>query len=302
MAPSRGLRRAFSWIVVAVALAGVARGEIPEGSDKIEVDLGSVKLNVFTYKPKDYDDGPLILVFHGVNRNADEYRDDARAMADRFGAIVAAPEFDKARFPSSKYHQGGLLDDKKQVRPREDWTWTLVPKLADAIRVRAGRPDKPYYLIGHSAGAQFLGRMMAFADPGKGAVAVIAANPSAWVQPNTAQEFPYGLGGLPEELRDEAAVRRYLARPMVVYLGGADDERDDYLDKSAEADVQGRTRLRRGRHQFEVARDLARAKGWPFAWRLVEAGGVDHDHGKMFDHPACAEAIFGDKVPVGVGK
>ena len=34
------------------------------------------------------DDGPLIVVFHGVLRNAEEYRDHARALAERLGAIV----------------------------------------------------------------------------------------------------------------------------------------------------------------------------------------------------------------------
>jgi hypothetical protein len=43
-----------------------------------------------------------------------------------------------------------------------------------------------------------------------------------------------------------------------------------------------------------MAQQLAREKGWPCAWRLVEAPGVEHDHGKMFAHENCRRALFGD--------
>src|SRR5262245_2898161 len=90
---------------------------IPQGSQELQVDLQGTRLKVFTYKPRDYKAGPLILVFHGVDRNASEYRDHARGMADRFGAIVAAPEFDVERFPGDKYRLGGLLADDGSVAP-----------------------------------------------------------------------------------------------------------------------------------------------------------------------------------------
>jgi hypothetical protein len=32
-------------------------------------------------------------------------------------------------------------------------------------------------------------------------------------------------------------------------------------------------------------------KKWPFGWTLVIADGVEHDHEKMFNHAACAEAL-----------
>ena len=51
---------------------------------------------MFTYKPEAYRDGPLVVVCHGMQRNPDEYRDKARGIAERMGAIVAAPMFDHA--------------------------------------------------------------------------------------------------------------------------------------------------------------------------------------------------------------
>ena len=79
--------------------------------------------DVFTYKPANYKDGPLIVVFHGVLRNADTYRDNAKKLADRHGALVVAPRFDEKQFPSAKYQQGGLLKNVP-VWPKAD------PKLA----------------------------------------------------------------------------------------------------------------------------------------------------------------------------
>ena len=54
-------------------------------------------ITVFTYKPPTYRGGPLFVICHGVGRNAEEYRNFAITLAERFGAIVAAPLFDRER-------------------------------------------------------------------------------------------------------------------------------------------------------------------------------------------------------------
>jgi hypothetical protein len=56
---------------------------------------------------------------------------------------------------------------------------------------------------------------------------------------------------------------------------------------------QGGSRLERGRGAFRAARELSRAKGWPFRWELVEAPDVPHDAAKMFRHPQCPKALGG---------
>jgi poly(3-hydroxybutyrate) depolymerase len=270
-------------------------GELPTGPSKVEVDLGRAKIEVFTYKPAHYRGGPMLMVFHGVLRNADEYRDHAKGMADRFGMVVVAPRFDSKQFGPGLYQQGGLFREGKVV-PQPERTWALVPKLADEVRRLEGKPDLPYYLIGHSGGGQFLVRLAAF-EPTQ-AKRIIAANPGSDLFPDRAQDYPYGFGKLPPELADDAHLRRYLAQPLTLYLGTGDIERDDDLDKSPEADRQGRTRLERGRNAFKAAESLAKRNGWPFGWKLVEAADVKHDHMAMFDHASCALALFGtDRVP-----
>ena len=54
---------------------------IPTGSANQEVDVGEKRLKLFTYKPKDYKKGPLLLVFHGAGRNAADNRDAAILLA-----------------------------------------------------------------------------------------------------------------------------------------------------------------------------------------------------------------------------
>jgi sulfatase modifying factor 1 len=282
-------------LAVVLGLLVAAPGDpLPVGKAVTRVDLGGTELLLHTYKPPGYTDGPLIVVFHGLGRNAAEYRDLASGLGDRCGALIAAPEFDEDRFPYWRYSRLGVVDRDGAAAPEAEWTFPLVPRLVEAIRRREGRPDLPFYLLGHSAGGQFVGRLTALADTG--ARRHVAANPGGYVFPTPEIGFPYGFGSLPDSLAGPDALRAYLARPLTIYLGTADTGRDDDLDTSPEADAQGASRLERGRAAFEAGHRLARRNGWPFGWQLVEARGVGHDAGAMFDDPACAVALFGDDI------
>ncbi|SIO02935.1 hypothetical protein SAMN05444166_2109 [Singulisphaera sp. GP187] len=270
----------------------LGQGSIPAGSAKLDLDLATAKMEVFTYKPANYRDGAMLMVFHGMLRNADEYRDHARAMGDRFGMLVVAPRFDSTQFGKGKYQQGGLFEDGK-LAARANWAWSVVPKIADRVRDLEHRPDMPYYLIGHSAGGQFLVRLSAFVPTE--ATRIVAANPGSDLFPTRDLPYPYGFGGLPTSLVTDDLLRDYLARPLTVYLGSADTVRDEDLDISSEADKQGQTRYERGHNAFRSAQELAKRKGWDFRWRLVEAPGVGHDHEAMFNAPASRAALFGLK-------
>lgn len=260
------------------------------GAGRIEVSARGLTIEVFTYKPPAYSNGPMIVVAHGVGRNADEYRDHARGMGDRFGALIVAPRFDRERFSSARYNRGGLVRENGSIAPPEEWTWSLIPLIVNEVRKREGRPDMPFYLIGHSAGAQFVGRMAAFLDTG--ARNLVIVNPGVYLAPTRDERYGWGFADL-GDLGDDTHLKRYLARPLTLYLGTGDVERDDSLDVSPESDRQGRNRLERGRNTYEQARKLAEQRGWPFHWRIVEAPGIAHDHQKMFDHPKCREALFG---------
>lgn len=271
-------------------LTAAIAAPLPAGAGMQDIATTGGVIKVFTYRPSLYTDGPLVLVFHGAGRNAEDYRNFAIAVAERFKVLVAAPLFEKERFPSEAYIRGGLFDAAGTLRPKEQWTYALMPQLLAALRAGEGRPDLPYFLLGHSAGGQFLARLAAVYPTE--ARRIVAANPGSHLFPRSDWKFGYGSGGLPAELSDDAALQRYLAAPLTIYLGTGDILTDSSnLDQSPEVQLQGPHRLARGRACFEYAQNLAAERGWPFNWRKVETPGIGHDGGGMFAAPEMAAAL-----------
>lgn len=275
-------------VLLMASLLFADAGAVPVGKSEIEVRVKEVPISLYTYKPDTYTDGPLIMVFHGVLRNAEEYRDDAIEMGDRFQALIVAPKFDDTAFPKRKYQFGGIVDEGRIV-PKEEWTGEYINKIAAEIRRRENRPEMPLYLIGHSGGGQFLVRTSGFVDTH--AKRIVAANPGTHLFPTRKAEFPFGFGSLPESLQSDDQLKFYLAQPLTIYLGAKDIERDEYLDVTDNAEAQGTTRYERGQNAFKAAKKLADERHWPFHWKLVIAGEVEHDHTKMFNDPHCADAL-----------
>jgi hypothetical protein len=91
-------------------------------------------IECFTYKPEHWSGERMILVHHGVLRNADEYRDHAVILGDRFDALVVAPRFDKERFPNIKYQRGGILNEDGSAADPSAWTYAFIPRIAAQIR------------------------------------------------------------------------------------------------------------------------------------------------------------------------
>lgn len=280
-------------LVFLLALTAVAAEPIPAGRGQMEFKLGGAPLTLHTYKPTGYKDGPLVVVFHGVVRNAENYRDFAVTMADRFGVLIVAPLLDPERFPEEWYQRGGILDATGKARPRDEWMFTVVDQIVAAVRAREQRPTLPYYLVGHSAGAQFLVRLAAYM-PGD-ARRIVAGNAGSLLFPSREHQFGYGLGGLPPELSDDAMLQRFFAAPLTLYLGTADTTPRRRFDASEAAMKQGPHRLGRNRAFFELGAAMAKARGWVFNWRKVETPGIEHDAAQMFAAREMEDALFGPK-------
>ena len=272
-------------------MLGTLLGAMPLGAAPIETgrqiaDVNGAPMVVFTYRPVGCSDPSLLLVFHGIARNARTYRDDARALADRLCLLVVAPLFDRQAFPGWRYQRGGIVKGAA-VQDARDFTGRLVLDLVDWVRQQEGRPIA-YSLFGHSAGGQFLDRLAAFVPTE--ARRIVVANAGSYVFPSLEIDAPFGLGKVYSGAQGEAALRRYLEQPLTIYLGQGDtrdDERNDY----PEALAQGASRFQRGVNVFNAAKTLAQMRGWPFNWRLVELPGVGHDARKMLAAPQAAEAL-----------
>jgi len=265
--------------------------EVPVGKCERTIAVGPYGIQTFFYRPERWIGQRMIVVMHGVLRNADEYRDHSVAMGDRLNALIVVPKFDSERFPSRAYQRGGILREDGTAAEKHEWTYSLIPPLAASVRSMVRVEGMPYTILGHSAGGQFVMRMSAFLD--SGAERLVAANPGTDLFPLRSMPFGYGFGGLPEALSNDDAIRRYLAAPLTIYLGTADDQPDENFETSERGMAQGSGRHQRGLACYWTAKTLAESRGWTFGWRLVEAQGVGHDHEKMFDHPNCELALYG---------
>lgn len=284
-------------LVLLAGLVTLAAGQpLPAGPDRFVLENLGEPIEVFTHKPANYRAGPLLVVVHGSDRNAAEYRDHARPIAESLGVLVVAPLFDAARFSDERYKRGGGMTRDGRLQPREQWTFNVIERLVAEVRRREGRPDLPYYVIGHSGGAQFTARLAMYL-PG-GAKGFVAANAGSYTFPDPDVKFPYGLRGLPPELADEAIIRRYLATPLTLYLGTGDvlQLESDGFDFSPEAMHQGPNRLARGHNFFATMKALAAQRGWAFNWRLVETPGIAHSGSRMFAAKEVGDALFGPEV------
>ena len=265
-------------------------GVAPEGKGEVSVGEGDRAIQVFTYKPKGFSNGPIFFVFHGAKRNADDYRDWSIALAEKHHAMVVAPLFDQERFLAHLYSWGGILTKDGKLRNEKGWSFPIATELIQDILKREGDPKRDHYLIGHSGGGQFLTRYVAM-EPVT-AKRVVAANAGTYAFPRLDWDWGYGFGKLPKDLQKEDRFKKMVETPMTIYLGLEDTiPSGENFDASSEANRQGTARLQRGRNFFEYCQRLAKEKGWKFNWTKVEVPNVGHDANLMINDLRMEKAL-----------
>ncbi len=214
----------------------------------------------------------LAVVLHGVRRNAREYLETWREWSQRTHRPVLAPHFDERNWPGAQaYNLGNVLTDDGTVKPRRMWAFTALGHLIVETQSRAGLTDATWDLFGHSAGAQLAHRFALLqADPTLSRVAVAGAG---WFTvPDPGIDWPYGTRH-PALGVDQAALTRWLRRPLVLLRGEHDRHRDEHLRVGPAADAQGRTRWDRAAHMLAVGL----AQDPDCRWELVEVAGAGHN-------------------------
>lgn len=230
-------------------------------------------------------DTPVLFVMHGVNRDADRYRDEWALLARRHGFIAIAPQFGTADFPGSLgYNTGYFTAEDGAPRPPGRWSFAAIEPLFDEARQRFGTKVQRYSIYGHSAGAQFVHRYVLFMPEARIEKA-IAANAGWYTMPDRSIAFPYGLGATPVE---EVALAAALGKPLTVLLGTADTDRaDPDLRKTPEADAQGPHRYARGQAFFAQGEAAAAARGLRFGWTMQRVPGIAHSNAGMAEAAAA---------------
>jgi len=274
---------------ILVAASTAQAQDIGVGSGRYErgeaVGATSERQSVYYHRPANWSPtGRIVVVMHGVNRDADRYRDEWRPLADQHGFLLIVPEFSTAKFPGDAwYNFGGMVDASGVPRPREGWGFGVLDRMFAEVRAATGATRLTYSLYGHSAGAQFVHRYLLFA-PSPAVDMAVAANAGWYTMPVLEESFPYGLKDGPAT---EADVRVFLARPLVLQLGEADtNPNHSSLRRTPEADRQGLHRFARGMNYMAVARREATRYGILLAWKVVTVPGVGHSNGKMAEHAA----------------
>ena len=231
-------------------------------------------VTVYYYKARSAGpDARVMMVIHGMERDAPRMRDNWIPFAEKNRLIVLAPEFDAARFPSRLFNMGGI-----ENRDRSQWSFQIIEHLFDVVRTDEGLTTPDYLLFGHSAGAQFVHRFMLLTEAPRVSVAV-AANAGSYTLPvypgPAGDKFPYALDATivsPDKLK------QVFARKLVVLLGEADTRTDAAnLPKARQATAQGANRFERGTNFFAQATAQAQKLETPLAWERITVPGVGHD-------------------------
>jgi hypothetical protein len=224
-------------------------------------------------------DRPLVIVQHGMNRNGSEYRDAWVPVADQQGLLIVAITFPAGSWPGAgPYNNGLVLADDGSVRPREAWSFAIPGRVFALLR-EAGITTRPQaYLWGHSAGSQFVHRLLA-TQPHAIFEAVGTANAGWYSEPTLDRAYPEGLGGI-GLTRDDLV--KLLTYPLTIFAGDRDTETDaENLPRHDAAMQQGPHRLARAHHYLQRGRAEAAALGVPCNWRIVVVPGVGHEGMRM---------------------
>jgi len=197
-----------------------------------------------------------------------------------------------------------------KLRAHPEWAFMAIERIFDTIVAEEGSQQTSYYMVGHSAGAQFVHRHLLFlcglaaagvAPPPRIARAV-CCNAGWWTMPTLTGEhsFPYDIGGVScgllqgEDVEDKNAVDPEVARafvtfePVTVLLGEEDTDPSKpnpaLWNDDPRAAVQGANRFERGHAFIAAARETASGLGTTCPWHRHTVPRVGHDGGRMTAH------------------
>ena len=240
-----------------------------------------------TYQP----DGAVVLVQHGMGRNGGEYCEAWVPAADRHGLLIVATTFPEEGWPGAlPYNNGNVLDENGTLRPREAWSQAIPGRVFALLREGGVTARTRAFLWGHSAGGQFVHRLMG-TQPHALFEAAGPANAGWYTLPTLERAYPEGLGGIGLTRGDIVALLEY---PMVIFAGDQDLQAENLPNHPAAA-AQGPTRFARAHHYLAQGQAEAARLGVACGWRIVVVPGVGHEGMRM--SAVAAAYWFDDEMP-----
>jgi hypothetical protein len=223
---------------------------------------------------------PIVIVFHGDERNAKDYRDIWITASNQYGFMVFAPEFNTIDFPGgSSYIIGNVYQDGNYPTPQtlnneSVWTFSVIEPLFDYIKVNSGSAALTYDMFGHSGGGQFVHRFVLL-KPNARYNRAVAANSGWYTVPDGVASFPYGIMNSPISF---VSPNNYFSRKLYVTVGALDNNGSDAsLRHNAASDLQGLNRLDRANYFFSKSQLYANTIQATFNWQFRTVPNSGHD-------------------------
>lgn len=238
-------------------------------------------IKVWTYKPENWKDkDKIVFVMHGGGRNADDYLNAWVELADKNKLLIIAPEFENkfSKYTTNDYQEGNLFTFFGTKNPKSEWAFSVVENIFDHIKSVNNITNEQYDIFGHSAGGQFVHRMVMLMPESKIGIA-IAANSGFYTLPDEDLEFPYGIKNT------EVDLQKVYQKRLIILLGELDN--DPSLGTFRTTDLameQGAHRLERGTSFFNANEELKNKKNWAFNWEMDTVENVGHDYEKMSEN------------------
>ncbi len=265
------------------------------------------KLNAYFYLPSQFNSNtPIIFVIHGTRRNALDYVKNFAPIAERNSMVIITPEFSKKYYPKSidftlgvdKNEFFGKKYSTKQWKKPQNYLYNEIEHLFDGFKQKYKLNTCAYYLYGHSAGGQFIHRMVTFLPKAR-IIRAVAAN-SGWYtftkqQVNNINYYmPYGLVNSP--INNQGLAQSFKQK-LIILVGEKDTDtprESKYVRGTKEAMSQGKNRYTRAFKYFETAKNKAHNINTKFDWQLAVVPKANHNSRKI--SPTAAWYLFKDKT------
>lgn len=244
-------------------------------------------LCLYYYRPGSWTEKDAVFIaFHGFGRAGAEYCKALRKLAEERNMLIVCPELTERKYPGAEWYQeGGIMDADGHIREKEERTFSAADRIVAEVKNRTQAAGK-IILFGHSAGGQFVHRWALLG--GKKGVDVIAVANSGWfTMPDRDIDYPYGIKNV--GVTDKELAEAF-AKPVILFMGGNDVERNPPFRDTPEADAQGMNRMERCMNYFRQCKAKAEELRVPFRWKLETVEGVAHQGVKMAEGAAY---IFG---------
>ena len=230
--------------------------------------------------PGNLEGAPVIVVVHGISRNAGEQVRAFGSRAARLGFVTVAPRFSREQFPA--YQRLGHCRSGRGSAPE-----VALAEVLARVKAASGAETSRVFLFGFSGGAQFAHRF-ALCTPGH--VKSMVLGSAGWYTfPDTTAPFPRGLG--PAPLVHGLDLAQLLRIPTLVVVGERDTRRDGAFNVSRALDAQqGRNRVERGQRWVAEMQQAADRAGAGPRFSFATLRGCGHDFGQCAAH--------GDLVPL----